>query len=186
MRCALGLIMHKLGINFYESEEISEALVYLQKSFELMDSIRSVGVLSYLLVRPIGDDFENFEIASRIIDNDQKSFTVGASWRRLVEGGFVTTTVSQSRSHFSFEDPGDDGIPVLANDSEELDTRLTVQGDFESRSGLTMAVGLDASRSSAPAPVPLNKSPKTSTVSFCSSAFSISPKVFERNLARCA
>lgn len=26
--------------------------------FELMDSIRSVGVLSYLLVRPIGDDFE--------------------------------------------------------------------------------------------------------------------------------
>ncbi len=27
--------------------------------FELMDSIRSVGVLSYLLVRPVGDDFEN-------------------------------------------------------------------------------------------------------------------------------
>jgi len=26
--------------------------------FELMDSIRSVGVLSYLLVRPVGDDFE--------------------------------------------------------------------------------------------------------------------------------
>ena len=26
--------------------------------FELMDSIKSVGVLSYLLVRPVGDDFE--------------------------------------------------------------------------------------------------------------------------------
>jgi hypothetical protein len=39
MRCALGLVMHKLGLNFYECEEISESLVYLKKSFELMDSI---------------------------------------------------------------------------------------------------------------------------------------------------
>jgi hypothetical protein len=39
MRCALGLVMHKLGLNFYETEEISESLVYLKKSFELMDSI---------------------------------------------------------------------------------------------------------------------------------------------------
>ena len=39
MRCALGLIMHKLGLNFYDCEEISEALAYLEKSFELMDSI---------------------------------------------------------------------------------------------------------------------------------------------------
>ena len=114
-----------------------------------------IGALDNFDIVPpaIGDEFENFEIASRVIDNDQKSFTAGASWLRLIEGGFVTTSVSQSRSHFSFEDPGDDGIPVLANDSEELDTRLTVQGDFESRSGLTMAVGLDASRSSVEASV---------------------------------
>ena len=39
MRCALGLIMHKLGLNFYDCEEVSESLAYLQKSFELMDSI---------------------------------------------------------------------------------------------------------------------------------------------------
>ena len=39
MRCALGLVMHKLGLNFYETEEITESLVYLKKSFELMDSI---------------------------------------------------------------------------------------------------------------------------------------------------
>lgn len=31
--------MHKLGLNFYETEEITESLVYLKKSFELMDSI---------------------------------------------------------------------------------------------------------------------------------------------------
>ncbi|MGB1656173.1 MAG: TonB-dependent receptor, partial [Longimicrobiales bacterium] len=100
-----------------------------------------------------GDDFENFEIASRVIDNDQKSFTLGASWRRLIEGGYLTTTVSQSRSDFSFEDPGDDGDPVLANDSEELDTRLTLQADVEPRSGLSLALGIDASRAAVEAKV---------------------------------
>mgnify|MGYP000909793212 CR=1 FL=1 len=39
MRCALGLIMHKLGLNFYDTEEGSEGLTYLKKSFELMDSL---------------------------------------------------------------------------------------------------------------------------------------------------
>jgi tetratricopeptide (TPR) repeat protein len=39
MRCALGLVMHKLGLNFYETEEMTESLAYLKKSFELMDSI---------------------------------------------------------------------------------------------------------------------------------------------------
>ena len=39
MRCALGLILHKLGLNFHDTEERSDALAYLEKSFELMDSI---------------------------------------------------------------------------------------------------------------------------------------------------
>ena len=39
MRCALGLVMYKLGVNFYDSEEGSEALVYLKKAFDYMDSI---------------------------------------------------------------------------------------------------------------------------------------------------
>ena len=39
MRCALGIVMYKLGVNFYDSEEAKEALIYLKKSFELMDSI---------------------------------------------------------------------------------------------------------------------------------------------------
>jgi hypothetical protein len=39
MRCALGLIMHKLGMNFYESEEGKDGLACLKKSFELMDSL---------------------------------------------------------------------------------------------------------------------------------------------------
>ena len=48
MRCALGLVMYKLGINFYDSEEAKEALVYLKKSFELMDSITDQFKLRHL------------------------------------------------------------------------------------------------------------------------------------------
>jgi len=31
--------MHKLGLNFYESEETKDSLTYLKKAFELMDSL---------------------------------------------------------------------------------------------------------------------------------------------------
>jgi hypothetical protein len=48
MRCALGLVMYKLGINFFDSEEAKEALIYLKKSFELMDSITDQFKLRHL------------------------------------------------------------------------------------------------------------------------------------------
>lgn len=39
MRCGLGIVLHKLGINFYDSEETKDALVYLMKSFKYMESL---------------------------------------------------------------------------------------------------------------------------------------------------
>lgn len=48
MRCALGLIMHKLGINFYDTEESKDGLVYLMKSFELMNSLPDALKLRHL------------------------------------------------------------------------------------------------------------------------------------------
>jgi hypothetical protein len=39
MRCALGVVLHKLGVNFYDTEETSDSLVYLRKSLDLMDSL---------------------------------------------------------------------------------------------------------------------------------------------------
>lgn len=94
------------------------------------------------------DDFENLEIAASVIDNDQKSYTVGASWRRLFEGGFVTTSVSQSTSDFMFADAGDDALPVLTNESLERETRLSVQADLAPSSDVSLVVGVEASRAS--------------------------------------
>lgn len=95
-----------------------------------------------------GDDFESFEIAERVIDNDQRSATIGASWRRLVPGGYVTTSVSRSSSDFSFADAGADGLPVLTNESLERDTRLTVHAELAPRARATLGLGAEAVRAS--------------------------------------
>jgi len=101
------------------------------------------------IVPPVnGDDFENVEIAQRVIDNDQRSFTVGASWRRLLDGGYVTSSVSRSASDFSFADPGADGAPVLTNESLETETRAAVESNLTFGEKLTLAFGAEANRSS--------------------------------------
>jgi len=101
------------------------------------------------IVPPVpGDDFENIELAASVIDNDQQSYTVGASWRRLIEGGFITTAVSQSSSDFRFEDPGQDSLPVLTNESLEQETRLSVQADLAPSPSLRLAFGVGANRAS--------------------------------------
>ena len=48
MRCALGIVMHRLGLNFYETEESKDGLAYLKKSFELMDSLPNALKLRHL------------------------------------------------------------------------------------------------------------------------------------------
>ena len=99
------------------------------------------------IVQPGPDaDFENREIASRVADNDQRSYTQGVSWRRLVPGGFFTTAFSRSFQEFDFADRDEDGDPLLANDSEESAWRLRTDGDLRLAPGLTLGVGGGASR----------------------------------------
>lgn len=107
-----------------------------------------IGAIDNFDIVPPGPDgdYEDQEIAARVIDNDQKSYTVGASWRRLIEGGYLTTTVSRSSSDFAFEDPGQDSLPVLTNQSLEQETRFSVQGDLAPTDRVTLGFGVEASR----------------------------------------
>jgi hypothetical protein len=100
-----------------------------------------------------GDDFENREIFQRVIDNDQRSGTVGASWRRLVGEGYVTTSLSHSASDFRFADPDADGEPLLRNRSLERTTRLAVDGETALGARWTLAAGAGAVRASIDADV---------------------------------
>ena len=99
------------------------------------------------IVQPEPDDsFENREIASRVADNDQRSYTQGVSWRRLVPGGFFTTAVSRSFQEFAFADRDEAGEALLSNDSEEAAWRLRTDGDLRLARGLTLGLGGGASR----------------------------------------
>ena len=95
-----------------------------------------------------GDEFDNFEIFERVIDNDQRSYTVGASWRRLISGGFLTTTLSRSTSDYTFSDPGSDGLPILTNESLETDSRFSTRADLALGDRVTFDGGVDVTRTS--------------------------------------
>jgi hypothetical protein len=109
-----------------------------------------IGALDNFDIVPPGadDDFEDLELAQRVIDNDQRSATLGMSWRRLIPGGYITSSVSRSVSDYSFADLGSDGAAVLENESLEGDTRVSVRGNLAKGEGLTFSAGVEADRAS--------------------------------------
>ena len=92
------------------------------------------------------EDFEGIETASRVLDNDQRSYTQGVSWRHLVPGGFFTTAVSRSWQEFAFADRDEDDAALLSNDAEEAAWRLRTDGDLRLGHAFTLGVGGGASR----------------------------------------
>ena len=81
-----------------------------------------------------------------MLDNDQRSYTQGVSWRRLFKNGFVTTAVSRSYQEFFFDDLDEAGVPLLSSDAEEAAWRLRSDADLRLAPGLTLGVGGGASR----------------------------------------
>jgi hypothetical protein len=74
-------------------------------------------------------DLENIEIYNRVIDNDQRSYTVGGSWRRLFESGYFTVSASRSVTDFRFADQDTQEDPLLRNRSNEIDNPLRIDGN---------------------------------------------------------
>jgi hypothetical protein len=102
---------------------------------------------NFEIVTPGADgSFEDREIYERVLDNDQKSYTVGAAWRRLVGDGYLTASVSRSSSDFRFADEGKDGAPVLSNRSLETDTRVGVDGEVVRDAAWSFGFGAGAAR----------------------------------------
>ena len=98
------------------------------------------------IVQPAADDFEGQELFSNVVDNDQRSYTTGLSWRHLVPGGFFTTALSRSYQEFFFDDLDEAGNPLFSNVSEEAAWRLRTDGDLRLAPGVTLGVGGGASR----------------------------------------
>jgi hypothetical protein len=89
----------------------------------------------------------NIEIYDRVIDNDQRSYTVGTSWRRLFGNGYFTLSLSRSVSDFRFADRDRSDDPLLRNRSIEIDNPLRIDGDVRFSRALNAGWGAGVSRS---------------------------------------
>lgn len=89
--------------------------------------------------------FVNQEIFNRVLDNDQRSYTAGASWRRLVgETGVLRATASRSWTRYTFSDDDGAGLPRIRNRSVEREHHLGLRGEFQLRPGLSAVAGGEA------------------------------------------
>lgn len=108
------------------------------------DRITIVGlgaIDSFDIIQPDNGDIEQEEIFERVLENNQTSYTAGASWRRLVPGGFYTVALSRSVQDFSFADVDREGETVLENESIEAENRLRVDGDLRLSPLFTVGAG---------------------------------------------
>jgi hypothetical protein len=100
------------------------------------------------------DDFENQEIFQRVLDNDQRSYTVGGSYRRLMGGdAIVRVRASHSFTDYRFSDDDASGESVLTNTSRERASRLEGEGEVGVGSELRLGIGGELVRSAIEARV---------------------------------
>ncbi|MBT8396080.1 MAG: TonB-dependent receptor [Gemmatimonadetes bacterium] len=115
-----------------------------------------IGAIDELgIIEPDPDaDYEYQEIFQSVLDNDQKSYTVGGTYRRLVgDGGIFRLTASRSFTEFRFSDEDADGEALIANTSVEKEARFRVEGDAGLGSAVRVSVGGEAVRASVDARV---------------------------------
>jgi hypothetical protein len=114
-------------------------------------TVTGIGAIDEFGIVPPGpdSDFENREIFQRVLDNDQRTFTVGGSWRRLVgSDGILRLRMSHSYIDYRFSDDDADGVEILANRSLENETRLEVEGEVGVGRMLRVAAGAELVRAS--------------------------------------
>jgi hypothetical protein len=107
-------------------------------------TVTGIGAIDEFDIIPPGpdDDYEKEEIFQSVLDNDQKSFTVGGSYRRLVgDDGIFRLRASHSFSDYRFADDDASGNPLLANRSAEVETRLEVEGEIGAAEDLRLSLG---------------------------------------------
>ena len=119
-------------------------------------SLTGIGAIDeFGIVEPGTDsDYENREIFQRVLDNDQKSYTVGATYRRLVgDGGILRVRASHSATDYRFSDDDASGVRVLTNRSLERESRMEVEGEASFGPTLRAGMGGELVRSSIDARV---------------------------------
>ncbi len=98
------------------------------------------------LVSPDLGDIENQEIFDRVLDNDQKSWTSGATWERQLGSGVARLAVSRSWTDYRFRDLDGQGTEVLRNRSTEATLPVRVEADLRLSPRVDVEVGAEMTR----------------------------------------
>ncbi|MBT8405610.1 MAG: TonB-dependent receptor [Gemmatimonadetes bacterium] len=98
------------------------------------------------LVAPDAGDIENQEIFDRVLDNDQKSYTVGGLWERQVGQGVVRLVASRSWTDYRFRDVDGADVEVLRNRSTEVRMPLRLEGETRLDAATEIEWGVMAER----------------------------------------
>ncbi|MBT8403080.1 MAG: TonB-dependent receptor, partial [Gemmatimonadetes bacterium] len=98
------------------------------------------------LVAPDAGDIENQEIFDRVLDNDQKSYTVGGVWERQVGQGVLRLAASRSWTDYRFRDLDGAGVELLRNRSTEVRMPFRLEGESRVSSTTELEWGVVAER----------------------------------------
>jgi hypothetical protein len=99
-------------------------------------------------------DYEDKEIYQSVLDNNQKSYTVGGTYRRLLgDDGIVRLRAGHSFTDYRFADDDALGVTVLTNNSRERETRMEAEGELGMGPELRLALGGELVRAAIDAAV---------------------------------
>jgi len=115
------------------------------------DRIVLVGIASideFDLVAPEVGDIENRETFDRVLDNDQRTYTVGGSWERRLPGGVARAVLSRSWIDYEFSDTDTDEVSLLSNRSTEVRNELRLEADLRLNDAFDLELGVAGTRAS--------------------------------------
>jgi len=119
-------------------------------------TVTGIGAIDeFDIVEPSSDDdFENREIFQRVLDNDQRSYTLGGAYRRLLgSDGILRIRAGHTLTEYRFSDDDASGESVLVNNSLEREARLEAEGEMAAGPRVRLGFGGELVRSSIQARV---------------------------------
>ena len=150
-RSYLQFLFKALGLPIRPDYWDSQASLVWEPNGRDRFTFTGIGAIDEFGIVPPGPDadFETREIVQRVLNNDQRTFTLGGGWRRLAgRDGILRARVSHSYTDYRFSDDDTDGVRILTNRSLENESRLEVEGEMGLGPGLRLAAGGELVRAS--------------------------------------
>jgi hypothetical protein len=141
-RSYLDLIFRAAGLSFVPEYWDFLTRASLRADDDNRLSLFAIGAIDR--VRQFNDDADDRFRNSRLLDNSQDQFIGGLNWRRLLSGGYLSTTLGVTSVSYRFRQSDSLGAPVFINDSREREISLRADASFVIDASTDISVGAQA------------------------------------------